>query len=75
MGPPSPNKAAFKSRTNSSVGLKSQNGEMLAVMHPKQSSGMSSPMAMSATSTARASFKDPNEKQPMMAYDPNALRK
>ncbi len=61
------------SRTGNSKGCFKRNGEILAYAHftPPPFPDASRPVM---TSTAKASFKDPNEKQPIVKYDPNALR-
>ncbi|KOO25948.1 putative gelation factor [Chrysochromulina tobinii] len=62
-----------KSRTGSTKGSFKRNGEVLGYAHftpPARPAASREVM----TSTAKASYKDPNEKQPIVKYDPNALR-
>ena len=61
------------SRTGSSKGTYKRNGETLAIPH-KPAHIFQDASKSAALSTAMASFKDPNQAQPMIAYEPNALR-
>jgi len=61
------------SRTGNSKGSYKRNGEILAVAHYTPPPFPDASRSV-ITSTAKLSYKDPNEKQPIVKYDPNALR-
>jgi len=65
------------SRTGSSRGVSKQNGEIIAQPHPtmkKSYAGNAEQGKAPANSTMKESFKDPNQKQALTAYHPNAIR-
>mmetsp|Transcript_38717 Transcript_38717/g.102116 ORF Transcript_38717/g.102116 Transcript_38717/m.102116 type:complete len:94 (+) Transcript_38717:73-354(+) len=64
----------FVSKTNSSTGLIKQNGEVIAICHKTQKKSYHGKPPAVATSTMKASFKDPGEKLALEKYHPNALR-
>ena len=74
MTPETSPSGKWKSKTGSTRGTFKRNGEVLGIVWYSGST-VSSPPPKASPSTTRASFKDPGEKQPLTAYDPNALRK
>ena len=68
----------FKSRTGSSRGYFKQNGEIVAIAHPTSASAsaLAAERGVKArlNSTMKESYKNPNHKQALMAYHPNAIR-
>ena len=69
----------FKSRTSSTMGYYKRNGELVAIPHkvPVSSALLNEKTAArgSMTSTSKTDFKDPNLKQTLTAYHPNAPRR
>ena len=65
----------FLSRTGSSRGYYKQNGELIAKPHPVMKKSYSSNgSANLMTSTQKLSYKDPNMKQALTKYHPDAIR-
>lgn len=65
---------SYKSKTGSCTGLISRNGELIAVAHKTSGKSFDKDAESEKTSTMRLSYKDPNLKQALEKYDPNALR-